>query len=271
MKPARTGWFWLSLLALLALGGCINLKQELWLNADGSGKMTVDMGVSKSFLEVLSNSGTSDGRSPFQALKDQYEGSADPLVKNLSPRQYTENEMEHYAVSFEVTDMRQYIEQQAARSQGGIADLSLKKLENGNLEFAQVLDPGGQAAGLAGLDLSQVGTLFKDQYWIVVLHASGAVRVDPTGSIQDDGATVEWKIPIAQLAASKTPIRLTAELKPQSAGLSGLDFSLVAVLAAAALVVGLIIFLRRPRRPAEEDDPHPYAPYPPASRPDREG
>jgi hypothetical protein len=275
MKPARIGGILLVLLAIMALGGCVNLKQEIWLNPDGSGKMAIDMGVSKPLMDIAS-SGPAASRDPFQTLKELYESPSNPLVKNLSTRQYTENDMEHYAVAFEVTDLGQYFDQQAARPQGGMAGMSLKKQANGNLVFIQRLDPGGPDSDRAGLNLSgatasQMETLFKDQYWTVVLHAAGVVKADPTGSIQE-GAAVEWKIPIARLVTSQTAIQLTAELKPQTAVRPGADFSLIALLLAAGTGVGLLLFLRRRRtRPQDETGPHPYAPYPPASRPDREG
>lgn len=259
MKRSRFILIALAMMVVLALSGCINFKEELWLNADGSGKFSIDIGMSQSLIDMAKGSGTD----PFADFKKEFENK-DPLVKNVSSKEYSDKvggqDMKHYVVTMEVTDMVKYMEQQS-KSSDGTLKISLKKLENGNYSFTQTLNMGGSGDITGGVDPKSLQTFLKDMFWTVVVHVPSVVSADKTAKVS--GATVEWAIPIGDVMAATKPIELKLEYSPKGGGdfPTWIIFVIVGVVVVALIVVGVLLILRR-RKPAPAVDYSAYG-YPP--------
>jgi hypothetical protein len=250
----------LALVVVLALSGCINFKEELWFNADGTGKFSIDIGMSQSLIDMAKGSGSD----PFEDFKKEFEAK-DPLVKNVSGKEYSDKvggqDMKHYVITAEITDMFKYMEQQSKNSNETM-NITVKKLENGNFSFTQNLAMGDNS-GLptSGVDAKSLQSFLKDMYWTVVVHVPSVVSADKTAKVS--GGTVEWAIPIGDVMAATKPIELKLEYSPKGGGdfPTWIIFVIVGVVVVALIVVGVLLFLRR-RKPAPAVDYSAYG-YPP--------
>lgn len=246
MKAKRWVVIMVILSMALLLSGCINIAQEYWLNADGSAKISIDMGVSESLLSM--SGGTSS--SPLDQMKADLDSKTNPLIKNVQGREYTEKDMRHYAVTFEVTKFDEFVAQQK-KSGDETFDITLEKKSNGNIVFKQTLKMDSSNTGMTGTDAKQLESAFKDMYWSVVVHVPEVVSTDGT---KKDGGTVEWKIPMAEIFSGKTNRVLTVEYNPAgNAGVGGSTALIIVLVVLALLIVAaaLVYFLvLRKRAPA---------------------
>ncbi len=131
--------------------------------------------------------------------------------------------------------------------------ITLEKLDNGNVRFHQVIDMSNATADAseegASLEMGMLSAVLSDQYWVVRLHTPNIVETN--GEWDKETKTVEWKIPMAQLLSSNSPTELTAEFKIGSE----FPWFIVGVVAAAIVVVsfigiGIAFFIWRRRKPA---------------------
>ena len=108
MKLRR--WFPVAALILFALllGGCINIQQEYWLYEDGSAKVGMDIGMSQALLSMGATGDSGTSSSPFEDLKNESNDS-NPNIKNVQVREYTDNDLQHFEVTFEVDDFEQFL------------------------------------------------------------------------------------------------------------------------------------------------------------------
>ena len=61
---------------LLTLTGCIDVKQDIWINEDGSGKFVFDVGLSKQFKAMMD---LQKGFGDLEGLEDDGEGNDNGL------------------------------------------------------------------------------------------------------------------------------------------------------------------------------------------------
>ncbi len=185
--------------------------------------------------------------------------------KNVSGKEYSDKvggqDMKHYVITAEITDMFKYMEQQSKNSNETM-NITVKKLENGNFSFTQNLAMGDNS-GLptSGVDAKSLQSFLKDMYWTVVVHVPSVVSADKTAKVS--GGTVEWAIPIGDVMAATKPIELKLEYSPKGGGdfPTWIIFVIVGVVVVALIVVGVLLFLRR-RKPAPAVDYSAYG-YPP--------
>ncbi len=229
----------------LLLSGCINIAQEYWINADGTAKVSLDMGVSESLLS-MGGSGGSSGN-PLDELKTEFDEKTNPLIKNVQSKEYTDKDMRHYAVTFDVTKFDEFIAQQSKEASDTF-NITLEKKSNGNVVFKQILKMDNSST--TGVDPKQLESMFKDMYWSVVVHVPAIVSTDGT---KKDNTTVEWKIPMSEVAAGKIDRVLTVEYNPSGGGAGGLSALIIILVVAAVLIIAalLVYFLvLKKRKPA---------------------
>ena len=129
----RPRWLMVPALVLLALllGSCINIQQEYWLKADGSAQVSMDIGMSTA---LLSTGGTGSGgitsSNPFQSIKKGYDTS-NPYIKNVKVREYTDQDMQHIEIKFDVPNFEQFLKNQT--SPDGKLDITLSRNPDGNI------------------------------------------------------------------------------------------------------------------------------------------
>jgi hypothetical protein len=274
MKSARYIKVALVLFLLFLLSGCINMKQEMWFNPDGSGKISIDIGMAESFLSMMGSGGTTS--TPLDDFKKTYDASKDPNIKNVTPKEYTDKDMRHYSVSFDVTDMKKYIESGSGSTDGSM-DIKLATLANGNVTYTQKLAMSGASTGdlsSTGMDAKQLESAFKDMYWTVIIHTPQVVNWDKNkNGKQPDGGTVQWDIPMSQVFTSTDALSLSLEYNPKgsvgpfSGGSSTVVIIVVIVVLALLVAAGLYFFVFRRRAPAGaavgQPGQYPQGQYPP--------
>ena len=210
MKRSR----WIPQIALLLfallLSGCINIQQEYWLYEDGSAKVGMDIGMSEALLSMGANSGSGSTTSPFEDLKSEYNAS-NPNIKNVTVREYTDKDLKHFEVTFEVPDFEEFLATES--SKGSEFNITLTRNADKSMLFKQITQLDA-ASETGGMDLDSMGEVFKDMYWLVKVHVP---QVISTNGEKLDNSTVQWKIPMADIFAGKAPGELTMLYKPQGA------------------------------------------------------
>ena len=206
----RPRWIQIAALALFALllGGCINIQQEYWLYENGSAKVSMDIGMSQALLSMGAASGSDTTTNPFETLKTKFNAS-NPNIKNVQVREYTDKDLQHFAVTFEVPDFEKFLANET--SQDSEFNITLTHSPDSSVLFKQVtqLNAGSETSGL---DLGSMGEVFKDMYWTVTVHVP---QVMSTNGQKMDNSTVQWKIPMADVFTGKAPSELTMVYQPK--------------------------------------------------------
>lgn len=117
-------------IALLLTAGCIDFTLDTTINADGSGKRAIDMGLDKGLSELLKIRGK-------YSAADLQKQLATNLPPNARVRTYLKNGSTHYAATFEFASVSELsrITRGASRQRGrGGAQVTLTR--GGNLLFA---------------------------------------------------------------------------------------------------------------------------------------
>ncbi|MBN2056772.1 hypothetical protein JW905_17725 [bacterium] len=254
MKAMR--WISLALIPLLACG-CFELYEEIWVNEDGSGRFKLDMG----FSEILLNMAREEGRDdPLQELRENYEATkadleSNPNIARFDYEEYKLGNMRHFVFDIDVRDIsvvddlhRQIVTE---RDKGklrpeGRSELTIDRLENGNLQFHQVFgnpekDPYAPENPFAeALGASFMQTMLGNRYIIVKLH--GPRILSCNGTLDATMQTVEWRIPLLQLIGegqAREELRAEVEMPRQINWLlmAGIVAGVVVLVAATVLIV----------------------------------
>jgi len=206
----RPRWIHIAALVLFALllGGCINIQQEYWLYENGSAKVSMDIGMSQALLSMGAASGSDTTTNPFETLKTEFNAS-NPNIKNVQVREYTDKDLQHFAVTFEVPDFEKFLANET--SQDSEFNITLTHSPDNSVLFKQVtqLNTGSETTGL---DMGSMGEVFKDMYWTVTVHVP---QVMSTNGQKMDSSTVQWKIPMADIFTGKAPSELTMVYQPK--------------------------------------------------------
>lgn len=244
-----------ALLALaLALSGCLNISQEMWVNPDGSGKMKIDMGLGEIFFQF----GGDAEASPFEDLKATFKEA--PGIKNMTVREYNDSnaQMRHLVIEFDVDNIYDYFTTQAAAAGGTLgSDMKLEQLANGNFRITQKLaNPSQDEAPLDDASKDMMRDYFKNMYWQVIIHVPTVVNTNGNRS----GNTVEWKVPMADLflEGKLVDVDLEYNLTP-SAG--EFPWLIIVIVVAVLAVIALVVLLLSGRKKPEAQPPAGYPPY----------
>lgn len=236
MKAVRTA---LLLLTTVACTACLELTQEIWVNADGSGRMSFDVMVPEALLAMAEES--EDGN-PFGENQAAWESlKADPSqvpnLRSLDYQEYVEGEFHHFLIELEVDDATRLPETmvelekrtgdeadadeetpQEPEAMTPPSDMRLEPLGGGKMLFVQTLvseDIGdverGESEEADAAQEAFLASMFAGKYYTVRLHAP---KVNSTnGALDETTRTVEWKIPMADVMSQKVPQELRAEIE----------------------------------------------------------
>ncbi len=250
---------------LLLLTGCFQVTEEYWVNADGSGKMHFEIGVSEALLSM----GESNPIDGSQIFSDEGLDAQNPYLKNIKTSENSNNGMHYYVIDADITDFSRVFENSSSQNSGFQA--RVEKLSNGNYLFKRTMDlatlNAGQDASLGlsdGTDMSNmVAAMFSDKYWIVRLHTDNVVNTN--GTLDKENKLVEWKVPFSQVIGGKDTIEMTAEISMGSPVLLYVAIG-VGILLLVAVVVGVLL-VKRSRARNQVPPPPPANVEPPAGPP----
>lgn len=233
MSTMRAG---LLFLMTMACTGCLELTQEIWVNADGSGRMTLDIALPQGLMAMASES---EGGSPFMENQAEYERlkahpEEIPNLRSLDHREYVEGEFHHFVIELEVDDVTalpETMEQLQARTTIGEeqsgeaeevaspAEMRLERLGGGRMLFVQPLVNEGLAAGTSEPGMEEMeeagqaflASMFAGRYFTVRLHAPKVTSTN--GTVDGTAQSIEWKIPMTDLMSQQGPEELRAEIE----------------------------------------------------------
>lgn len=262
------------------LSGCLEFRQEFWINPDGSGRVLMDIGIQQmGGNQGAKRQGPSEFEKNIQEAKERL--SKDPNIKSVQMSRETRDGMLHTVFDLECHDltkfnesMRESVKKSAHAGQAGQAQDSMapaiEKLPDGDYTFRMSLErgqkksaPNPQIDRLAG---QMAERMFVGRFWTVTLHAPKIAETN--GQVNATSNLVEWKIPMAHIASEKAPYKeLTArvqmpsivspqrwlpELTSTSAGWGVRHYAVLGGAALLLLAAGLLLF-RSLRRGREEE------------------
>ena len=224
----------IALLTLL-ITGCIDVKQDIWINEDGSGKLVFDVGLSKQFkammdlqkgfgdLEGFEEEGD-EGAAPEKPEAIPFGQAPEEVIKELKKikhvtsaefKESSDGKYERTIYTIELSDITKIKEVMKSSSLGsGIEELggeeglsenndfSLIKTESGTFELNAIMEGNKEENAdptEAAFAASMMKEMFGDAGMTIRVHAPA---VSHNGK-EKDGAIV-WTMLLADLAGGKS-------------------------------------------------------------------
>jgi hypothetical protein len=245
-------WLLISIVLALLTAGCINVTQSIEINADGSGKFAIDLGVSEALINMGEELGEGSGVDiSLDEMTEEMDLTEDnPYVSNVVTDEYNEEGFKHYSVEADISDMQAFLSGIQERAESGMR-ITLKQQEDGNMVFTQVIDMSGEMLGEEtseeGMDEFvniMMASAFQGNYWTLTLTLPNVVETN--GDVDEETKTVTWSIPMADLIMDQETYEMTAEYKPSSPGIP-LQYMLLGGLLVLVVLaaIGYVLYRRR--------------------------
>lgn len=210
------GLFTILTLAFLAvlLTGCVNIREEIWLNADYSGKVTLEMSVSEALITAANAIDGTIGTSLDPRTKADQDFGANQFVQNYAYQDYSDGTNHFYTTSFDVIDFKAFLQ----TVNNDLVRITLGEQEDGNLTYSQnlVYTTGLEEVATSNEILKKAfdaakASAMKSATWQVTLHLPNVVS---TNGIQSDGVDgIIWSYPMSTVASANPPLVLQAEYR----------------------------------------------------------
>lgn len=209
---------------LLALTGCFDFLEEIWINADGSGRVRIDVGITTALFALGGSRMKEELESEFKAEAERARQTAadDEDVKKITLETREEGGLLHVVYDIEVRDVTRLPEIQRKLLESSDRLRASQREASMNLDFRiEETDEGyrfvqafGKGAGGSAERLAEqmAAVMFADKGLTVRLH--GPQFAAHNGKLSEDGKTVEWHLPFSKLLASggSVPEELRAEV-----------------------------------------------------------
>ena len=210
----------LVVMATLSLGGCMEFSEEIWINADGSGRVKVDIGLSQAIAAMAMSKGGGEGFcSPEEVSKEKH-----PNVVSQETQVRNEGEMVHCVIDTHVKDFREIAEVQTMPMDDGDDKLDsvfvIEDLGDGVARFRHRMVPKEKKEekkkealkGTKEAMDAMMAKAFEGRYITITLHAP-AIHSNQGGEVNPEGTTVSWKMPFYDLVANDRALDAQAEVK----------------------------------------------------------
>ena len=230
----------IALFALLVTG-CIDVKQDIWINEDGSGKLVFDVGLSKQFKAMMDLEKGFGGLGELEGLGEggDKEKDAEPedqesvpfsqapedVIKELKESKYvtsaefkevSKGKYERTIYTIELSDITKINEVMKSSSLGsgienlggeeGLSennDFSLKKTDSGTFELSAKLEGKEEEEEADPTEAAFAATMMKEMFG----DAGMSIRVHAP-AVSHNGKEVEgavvWTMLLADLASGKS-------------------------------------------------------------------
>lgn len=209
---------------LLALTGCFDFLEEIWINADGSGRVRIDVGITTALFALGGSRMKEELESEFKAEAERARQTAadDEDVKKITLETREEGGLLHVVYDIEVRDVTRLPEIQrkllessdrlraSQREASMNLDFRIEETDEG-YRFVQAFGKGAEGSA-ERLAEQMAAVMFADKGLTVRLH--GPQFAAHNGKLSEDGKTVEWHLPFSKLLASggSVPEELRAEV-----------------------------------------------------------
>ena len=237
---------------IMLISGCFEIKNEIWIHSDGGGKVLYDMGLPEAMLP------NDTAKQEFlKKIQDEItEAKQDPNIISADLRSYKKEGLFHIEVIYELKDITKI---DAAKKKTRIAKdnksksefmkgLTIKRLPSGNIKVTQTFENMQKKTEKAS-DNPMVQAMFGGRYMTLIVHGN---IVSSNGNFSQDGQTVHWKVPMAEVLNATADSPLCAEVS--TGGFFSKSFLIIAGIITAGLffisipVIILIVFLSRMKR-----------------------
>ena len=242
--------------------GCIDLKQDIWINEDGSGKFVFNVGLTKQFkammdlgngFENLEIEGTeSENPESIQLWK-----SPEKVIKRLKTSNYVTNadfklssddKFERTIFSIELSDITKINEVMSSSSLSSMVgsldgetssennELRITKTESGTFKLNAIIE-GDKEESIdpRGDEFRMMQKMFKDSGMTLRVHAPA---VSHNG--KKKGGAIVWKNSLADLAAGNN-----LEAKGEFRGGKSFNNSVLIIGLLALGAIGIIVLLKK--------------------------
>lgn len=212
----QKGLFTILTLAVLTmlLAGCVNIRQEIWLNADYSGKVSLEINVSEALITAANAIDGTIGTSLDPRTKADQDFGANQFVQNYAYQDYSDGTNHFYTTTFDVIDFKAFLQ----TVNNDLVRITLGEQEDGNLTYSQNLV---YTTGLEDLTTSNEilkkafeaakASAMKSATWQVTLHLPNVVSTNGIQSDEVDG--IIWSYPMSTVASANPPLVLQAEYR----------------------------------------------------------
>ena len=254
----------------LLLTSCIDIKQEVWINADGGGRLILDMGISKQALEMMKNLSQLGGEDAEESnpLTQDPEKTAANLKKSefVTDVQWQEKEDEKYKRQIyiveisDITKIGEVLEENPLSSSlqelagdnvptSEEDEFSIEKTETGTYKLSAV-SKGQAEEEQDPIQALMMKQMFGDAKLTVRVHAPA---ISHNGEEQEDGSIL-WALPLAD---ATTGFDFKGEFeapKPppvpgeESADDSGSNMNLLLILA-GVIVLLIVVMVTKAKKP----------------------
>ena len=268
----RTTAMILPLAGLLALTGCLDVQQDVWVNPDGTGRLRIDMGLSENLSEpaegveaVTGNEMVRDFQEIQRRIKD------DPRIRQIYVENYARGGYDRAAVDILVHDWRDLPAINDLVLDTNVrtgADLdrhlrfTLQEEADGKIYYRHPPESGlvppspadpDEAAGDLADTMGQAvaHAMYRDAALTVTLHSPTISRTN--GAWQFDKSSVRWTVRMADLVRKGTDGGFVAEIGPSAR--SSHFWRVVGILLTVTLLVLLLAWFRRGRGEKEGIEP----------------
>ncbi len=259
-------------LLTMILSGCMNVREEVWINADNTARMAVDYGLSEEMMKSLEGFASTPApgeptptpdpsmQNPAEESFKEFRESA--YITDFKTREYVDEKekMRHFVAEFTVTDFKAFVEERNKRSASNKSNSSqvfykLEELDNGNMRYTQTFEAQKETS-----PMQIPASVFSGMYYDLVVHVPKVV--DSNGKVESN--TVTWHMEMGELISNKQDIVCTVEYSKAS-GLLGLPWW-VGVVAAVVCCLGLVVIvaivvvvvMKRNKKPTAAPPPAPY-------------
>ncbi len=236
----------------ILLVGCINYSEETWMNADGSGKLSMEISTSQQFAALMAGQ---SNRSPFsqKELERPFKGVKGIRLKSVKLHHRNGDIVSTIIFQFNSLEALNQIKN-GDSSPSFLGQIRFSKDKNGRLIFTRTIDKMTLSPGKENHETNSnddlagniSGALLSGYSWKYTVHFPSKVISANTSkdNILAQNNTVIWNIPLSDLV--KSPQTMTATLK---APLPWLLLSFIVAGLLVILVVLTVTILKMKRKP----------------------
>lgn len=234
-------WCIFTLIVVLC-SSCVEIEQEIWVYANGSGRVRVAFGISKAMYKVMNFKSQKDREEALKKDKDLLEKN--PNVAKAEVTEYEKKDLWFYSIDVQINDLSntkqlqkdlQQIFSTKGKRPGRNTNIRVKKLDNGNYLFVYEFEKKDEE--ISQFDKS-INKLFAGKHFLFRLHAPHIVSSN--GYRNREKNSVEWRFRMVDVVEQKGDF--LPELRAEIAGPRVLLWVLGAVV---LLMVAGLFFYRR--------------------------
>jgi hypothetical protein len=204
----------------LALTGCFELKEEIWFNKDGTGRLTVSVGMDQKMHDERSDAKKKKDEEKTKKQKEAIEKNPNVTKCEISTK--SENGMYYETTDISLKDVSKLPETLKEFQQGLEASedvLTVKKLDDGNYEFFQTFgkkkppekEPTPEEKKIGDDITAKLAKELGDHKLTVVVHGEGFGATN--GTAAEKSVTWAYKLADLMIDDRATTQRKSVELK----------------------------------------------------------